>query len=56
MVPKNKEEILMVIGISKSLAISKRMKGIERRIIELASMKSLNYHSTKAAITMNYLA
>ena len=57
MVLENKEEIPTFIGISKNLAISKRTKGIERRIIEVVLNKFLNYHSTtKAAAITTYLA
>jgi len=57
MVLENKEEIPTFIGISKNLAISKRTKGIERRIIEVVLNKFLNYHSTtKAAVITTYLA
>lgn len=57
MVLENKEEIPTLIGISKNLAISKKMKGIGRRTIEVVLNKFLNYRSTtKAAAIMTYLA
>jgi len=56
MVLENKEEIPMPVGISKNLAISKRMRGIVRETIEPELNNLLNYYSISRAVIMTSLA
>lgn len=56
MVLEGKEEIPTLVGISKNLAISKRMRGIGRETIEPGLNNLLNCHSTSRAAIMTSLA